>query len=368
MTRSEDELHMRRALDLARRGWGQVTPNPMVGAVVVRDGEVVGEGYHGQWGGPHAEVVALKAAGAKAEGATLYVTLEPCHHAGKTDPCTREIVKAGIARIVWATGEINPLARGGGEWLRSQGLQAEEGVCELAARDLNAVHLNAFLRERPFVALKYAVSIDARLSEAPGESTTLTSGEAVSEAHRLRAGHEAVMVGIGTVLVDDPQLTVREWATPRVTPARVVLDSNLRLPLGSRLVQSAGEVPVWVFTAEDAASEAAAGLEARGVEVLRVPRLSPTGDLDLGAVLATLWKRGAGSVLCEGGAALGAALLAAGLVDRLYVFIAPLLFGEPGVAGFPGMRGQAPREWRLIERRELGAVTLLAFSAEAAEA
>ena len=358
---------MRTALELAERGWGHVAPNPMVGAVLVRDGEVVSEAFHAEYGSPHAEVEALRAAGASGRGATLYVTLEPCHHTGKTGPCTLQIAEAGIARVVCALPEINPQASGGADWLRERGVEVEFGVCELEARDLNAVHLSMFRRRRPFLSLKYALSLDARLSERPGVAVQVTGEAARAEAHRLRAGHDAVMIGIGTALADDPLLTVREWPAPRVAPLRVVLDSMLRLPLESKLVAGAGEVPVRVFTAQDAPEERASELTARGVELVRIPRDAAGDGLDAGAVLASLWEGGVRSVLCEGGGRLGSYLLAAGLVDRLYAFIAPRLFGEPGVPGFQGPRGRAAKDWRTVARKELGPVTLLVYSSDTDE-
>ncbi len=364
MTRDGDVRHLRRALALAEQGWGRVAPNPLVGAVVVRDGEVVGEGYHGEWGGPHAEIGALAAAGERARGATLYVTLEPCHHQGKTGPCTRAIADAGVARVVCSVADPNPDAGGGAEWLRDQGLEVELGVCAQEASDLNAHHLNAHRRQRTFVALKYALSLDGRLAETPGAPSRVTDAAAIVEAHRLRAGHSAVMVGIGTVLADDPELTVREWRAPRLAPLRLVLDTRLRLPSESRLARTAREVPVWVFTSAAAPGERVSELESLGVRVFRAPQTS-SGELDLGAVLATLWEHQAISVLCEGGGRLGSALLAAGLVDRFYAFVAPKLFGEAGVAAFQGPRGGAPRDWRLIKRTELGPVTCLELSPEA---
>lgn len=364
MMRDLDVRFMRHALELARRGWGRVAPNPMVGAVVVREGEVIGEGYHREWGGPHAEVEALEAAGERAVGATLYVTLEPCHHRGKTGPCSESIHRAGITRVVYGVGEANPEAQGGGAWLKARGVAVEQGPCELEAADLNAVHLMSHRNGRPFLALKYAMSLDARLAEAPGASTRLTHGEAIVEAHRLRAGHDAVLVGIGTVLADDPLLTVREWEGPRLAPLRVVLDSALRTPLESRLVASAAEVPVLVLGAEDAPAKRAQALENAGVRVQRVPRL-PAGGLDLGAVFATLWESSVRSVLCEGGGELGSAWLAVGYVDRIYAFLAPMLLGEPGVPAFQLRQGQAIREWRVISRSALGPITLLVLAPEA---
>ncbi len=364
MTPVGDIQHMRRALALAEEGWGRVSPNPLVGAVVVRDGEVVGQGHHAEWGGPHAEVEALADAGERARGATLYVTLEPCHHEGKTGPCTRAIAGAGIARVVCAAADPNPEAGGGAAWLREQGVEVEVGVCEEDASDLNAPHLCAHRHHRTFVALKYALSLDARLAERAGAPSRVTGAGAMVEVHRLRAGHAAVMVGSGTVLADNPELTVREWREPRVAPRRIVLDGRLRLPSSSRLARTAGEVGVWVFTSPDAPVERASELESQGVRVIRVPPMPSGEGLDLGAVLANLWNQQVISVICEGGGRLGSALLAAGLVDRLYAFVAPKLFGEAGVAAFQGLRGRAPLDWRLIERRELGPVTLLALSPE----
>ncbi|MGD2216167.1 MAG: bifunctional diaminohydroxyphosphoribosylaminopyrimidine deaminase/5-amino-6-(5-phosphoribosylamino)uracil reductase RibD [Gemmatimonadales bacterium] len=362
-----DTRFMRRALELAERGWGRVAPNPMVGAVVVRGGEVVGEGFHREWGSPHAEVEALEVAGERAKGATLYATLEPCHHGGKTGPCSLAIRDAGISRVVYAVAESNPAAKGGGAWLRGLGIAVEQGTCEVEAADLNAVHLSVHQRGRPFLALKYAMSLDGRLAEAPGRSTRLTHGDAIVEAHRLRAGHDAVMVGIGTVLADDPLLTVREWDPPRVAPLRVVLDGAFRTPPDSRLVASAHEVPVLILGADDAEADRARRLQDAGVRVGRLPRL-PSGGLELGAVFATLWESSVRSVLCEGGGELGSAWLAAGYVDRIYAFLAPTLLGEPGVPAFQLCRGQATREWRTVRRSALGRVTLLVLAPEAGAA
>ncbi len=356
-----DARFMRHALRLAERGWGRVAPNPMVGAVVVRGGEVVGEGFHGEWGGRHAEVEALGAAGERAQGATLYVTLEPCHHSGKTGPCSQAIRDAGISKVVYGVLEANPDAKGGVEWLKGQGIAVEQGPCAEEAADLNAVHLGAHQKGRPFLALKYAMSLDGRLAEAPGRSTRLTHGDAIVEAHRLRAGHDAVMVGVGTVLADDPLLTVREWDEPRVPPRRVVLDSALRTPLDSRLVASARDVPLLILGAEDAPAERARPLEDAGVRVGCVPRL-PAGGLDLGAVFAILWKSSVRSVLCEGGGELGSAWLSTGHVDRIYAFVAPILLGEPGVPAFKLRRGEVTRDWRTVSRSALGPVTLLVLA------
>ena len=352
---------MRRALELARQGWGQVAPNPLVGAVVVKDGEVVGEGYHARWGGPHAEIEALSAAGEGSRGATLYVNLEPCAHTGKTGPCTVAIEKSRVARVVVGTEDPNPVATGGGEWLRGRGIEVVTGVCERQARELNAAHVTYSSLGRPHVALKYALSLDARLSEAEGVETRLTGEEAQEEAHRLRAGHDAVMVGIGTALADDPRLTVRFWRQPRRSPVRIVLDSCLRLPLDSHLAETAEDVPVWVFTGPEAAEREEKALRERGVDVVRVSASRSGEGLELEAIIAVMVQREIRSVLCEGGGRLGSSLLAAGLVDRLYVFLAPIVLGSDGVPAFRGT--PARREWELIERRELGPDTLHVLSA-----
>jgi diaminohydroxyphosphoribosylaminopyrimidine deaminase / 5-amino-6-(5-phosphoribosylamino)uracil reductase len=207
----EDALHMRRALELARRGWGQVRPNPMVGAVVVREGRVVGEGWHTAYGSAHAEVEAIRAAGSETRGATLYVSLEPCSHHGRTPPCTDAVREAGIARLVFAASDPNPLARGGAEILREHGVEVWGGVLEEEARELNAAFFHRFGADgsRPWVELKLALSLDARVADLEGRSAWITGPDSREEVHRLRAGHDAVAVGIGTALADDPLLTVR---------------------------------------------------------------------------------------------------------------------------------------------------------------
>ncbi|MGH7464924.1 MAG: bifunctional diaminohydroxyphosphoribosylaminopyrimidine deaminase/5-amino-6-(5-phosphoribosylamino)uracil reductase RibD, partial [Longimicrobiales bacterium] len=244
---SEDHArHMRRALALARRGWGRVQPNPMVGAVVVHDGQTLGEGFHEEYGGPHAEVIALRQAGEAARGATLYVTLEPCAHHGKTPPCVDAIIAAGISHVVYAAADPNTTARGGSRQLTEAGIELTEGVERDAARALNAVFFHIHEEGAPFVALKLAMSLDAGIARAPGVQTSLTGPAAQAAMHGLRSGYDAIMVGIGTVLCDDPLLTVRE-APVRRPPVRIVADTNARLPIDSNLVRTAGAVPVWVL-------------------------------------------------------------------------------------------------------------------------
>ncbi len=344
-----DRRFMARALELAGAGWGRVHPNPLVGAVVVKDGEVVGTGAHREYGGPHAEIEALREAGERARGATLYVTLEPCAHHGKTPPCTDAILEAGIGRLVYAVGDPHPEAGGGGERLRSAGLEVVVGVEADRARTENATFLVPIEEGRPFVALKLAISLDARIAAREGERTRVTGPEAEAEVHRLRGGHDAILVGGRTARIDDPSLTVRHGPAPRVPPVRVVADPGARLPPDGTLVRTAGEVPVVSLVAGDAPGERVAALEARGVEVVRVPRAEP--GLDMTAALERLWERGIRTVFCEGGGRLGASLLEDGRVDRLYIFQAPVVYGVEGVPAFPG---RARFRGRRVEQRTVG--------------
>lgn len=346
---------MQRAIDLARRGWGRVSPNPMVGAVIVQDRLVVGDGWHAEFGGPHAEVAALKKAGERARGGTMVVTLEPCAHEGKTPPCVDAIRAAGIGRVIVAVRDPDRLARGGANVLRSAGIVVETGVMAEAAAALMAPFL--FVREqktRPFLALKLATSIDARIADSVGKSQWISGPQAQSWAHWLRAGFDAVAIGAETARRDDPQLTVRGGITPRRPPVRVVFDRRAGLALDSKLVHTANETPTWVVASEEAPVGNVKGLEQHGVRVFR-PRSLEQG-------LTLLRESGIESVLCEGGGALGVGLLADHLVDRLYWLQAPVWLGSGGVPAFPGVADapleQAPR-WIPVERRPLGPDTLL---------
>jgi diaminohydroxyphosphoribosylaminopyrimidine deaminase/5-amino-6-(5-phosphoribosylamino)uracil reductase len=346
---------MERALDLALQGWGRVAPNPLVGAVVRQGDAVVGEGYHGEYGGPHAEVVALAAAGDRARGATLLVNLEPCAHHGKTPPCTEAIAAAGVARVVAAIRDPDPAARGGAGVLRGKGVRVSFGLLAERAAALNAAFLFARAQaERPFVALKLAASIDGRIADATGSSRWVSGAAAREYVHWLRAGFDAIAVGGTTALRDDPQLTVRGPVTPRNPPVRVVFDRRAMLNETVGLVRTAREVPTWVVASPDAPAASVTTLERSGVRVFR-----PTSLAD---GLQLLREAGIQSLLCEGGGALGAKLLADGLVDRLYWVQAPVWLGEGAVPAFPGVPAsalaEAPR-WVPVERRALGSDTLL---------
>ena len=350
---------MRRALALAERGRGRVEPNPMVGAVIVKEGQVVGEGWHTEYGRPHAEVEALRAAGALAEGATVYVSLEPCSHFGKTPPCADALIEARVARVVYACADPGPASGGGAAKLRAAGIETLPGVEEQVARDLNARFFHRFSADasRPWVELKLALSLDARLADAAGDSRWVTGEEARAEVQRIRAGHDAIAVGVGTALADDPQLTVRGEIAPRRPPVRIVFDRELRLPTGSRLVRSAKEVPVWAISSPGAGKARSDALAAAGVKVIVAG--------SLGEALESVAAEGIQSLLCEGGGALASALLDAGLVDRLTLFYAPLLLGPGGRSAFGGIPdapiGEAPR-WRRVRTRAFGQDTLVALA------
>lgn len=360
MSEPADRRWMLRALELAERGWGQVSPNPLVGAVVVQEEEVVvGEGWHAQFGGPHAEVGALRAAGERARGATLYVSLEPCAHHGKTPPCTEAVLAAGVTRVVVAAPDPNPRARGGAEWLRAHGVNVITGVEAERARDQNAAFFHRFTRsERPWIALKLALSLDAALADSHGCSRWITGEPARSETHRLRAGFDAVAVGSGTALADDPLLTVRGPVRPRIAPVRVVFDRRLRLSPSSAMASSTGDAPLWVLAGPTPDPARRHELEACGAEVI------PTSNL--ADALRQLWQRGIGSLFCEGGGALAGALLAAAAVDRMFLFYAPVVLGAGAHGAFhhaPAVPLTQVHRWRHLGAQQLGADTLLTLAA-----
>lgn len=346
---------MRRALDLAWRGWGRAHPNPLVGAVVLAGGEIVGEGFHAEFGGPHAEAAALAAAGARARGATLVVTLEPCNHHGKQPPCTEVILAAGVRRVVVGAADPHPVAAGGAARLRAAGVEVEVGLLEEQVRAQNAPFFG-LLREpsRPFVALKLATSLDFRIADPAGRSRWV-SGEAAREyVHWLRAGFDAVGVGLGTARADDPRLTARADPPPRVPPRRVVFDRRLELPLDLALVRTAREIPTIVLAEPAAPADRARALEDRGVTVLRAA--TPEGALQ------ELRRAEVGSLLVEGGGQLAGILVAANLVDRFYWIQAPLWLGDrgvPAVRGLPSPAIEQAERWRPVDRRALGDDTLV---------
>lgn len=334
-----DEYWMRRALDLARRGVGLCSPNPAVGCVVLnREGELAGEGWHEYERRDHAEVVALRAAGERARGGTAYVTLEPCNHTGRTPPCAQALIRAGVARVVAATADPNPVAGGGFEALRAAGIQTDVGVCQAEARRLNEGFARWSQSRLPLVLMKVAMSLDGRIAPPAGVHTArepywITGEAARAAVQPLRHAADAVLTGIGTVLADDPLLTDRSGGARRRPLLRVVLDSALRMPLDSKLATTA-QNDVLVFTVSGKQDRARA-LRERGVRVEVLA--AEAGRVPLLPVLERLGGEGVLTLLTECGAGLNAALVGASLVDRLQLFVAPRLLGGDAVAAFDGL-------------------------------
>jgi diaminohydroxyphosphoribosylaminopyrimidine deaminase/5-amino-6-(5-phosphoribosylamino)uracil reductase len=362
-----DAAFMRHALRLARRGWGWTAPNPMVGAVVVRDGTVVAEGWHARYGGPHAEAAALVAAAeanADTLGSTVYVTLEPCTHHGKTPPCTDALIAAGVRRVVIATEDPHRIAAGGAEKLRAHGIDVTIGVERDAARELNAPFFHALASDRPWVALKLALSLDGALADHTRRPGWLTGPRARREVHRLRAGSDAVAVGIGTALADDPELTVRDASAPRVPPLRVVFDRAARLPLASKLARTARETPTAVVVDPDAPAERLRALEAAGVSVVT----AATIEQGLRSLRA---DHGVRALLVEGGAGLAGALWGADRVDRLITFQAPVVLGRGALPAFgeaPEVRATDAPRLPIVERRTFGDDLMTVYAVHPVEA
>jgi diaminohydroxyphosphoribosylaminopyrimidine deaminase/5-amino-6-(5-phosphoribosylamino)uracil reductase len=324
VARELDAWHMARALDLAARGRGAVEPNPMVGCVVAHGAEIVGEGYHRRYGGPHAEVEALAIAGSRAAGATLYVTLEPCCHFGKTPPCTQAVVAAGIRRVVAAMADPFPQVAGkGAAELRVAGIEVEIGLREEAARALNAPYLKLLGTGRPWVLAKWAMTLDGKLATTTGDSAWISNEASRALVHALRGRVDAVIVGAGTARLDDPLLTARPPG-PR-TPTRIVVDDRALVYRKSRLVQTVAEGPVLVAAAADARAPNVEALRAAGCEVLLLPGANRAERL--GSLLDELGRRRMTNVLVEGGTSLLTSLFEADAVDEVHTFVAPKLVG-----------------------------------------
>ncbi len=322
-----DRRLMALALALGRRGLGRTWPNPAVGAVIVNDGVIVGRGWTQAGGRPHAEVEALRRAGEAGRGATLYVTLEPCSHHGKSPPCADAIVAAGVARVVSALEDPNPKVAGQGyTWLRAAGIAVETGIGAGEARHDHAGHIRRMRDGRPNVTLKLAVSADGKVAAAGRKPAAITGAETRTRVHLLRAQNDAIMVGIGTVLADDPLLTCRLPGMEKDSPVRIVLDGSLRLPLSSRLVQTARQTPVWVVCETDATRVAEQALQTHGVEVLRLEQSA--GRFDLAAVLRLIAGRGITRLMVEGGPTVAASLVSADLVDEAILFRSPKTRGR----------------------------------------
>ena len=346
---ARDAEFMRRALALAQQGWGQTAPNPMVGAVVVRDGAVVGEGFHARYGEAHAEALALKAAGERARGATMYVTLEPCNHFGKQPPCTEAILEARIKRVVIAAADPTALAGGGARHLADYGVEIKFGVEEAAALELNAPFFFAARESRrPWVTLKLALSRNGGMNDPSGERRWISNEQSRAEVQRLRANVGAIAVGIGTVRADDPQLTARGPIRPRVAPMRVIFDRNAETPLDSRLVKTARDIPTVVFAHRPPVTRLAA-LHNAGVDVFEAEDLPQALDALRGFDIEHL--------LVEGGPRLAGEFLRQKLVDRLIIFQSPIELDDNALSPFANLNGDY-REWLselpVVRRVEFG--------------
>jgi len=347
---------MQRALELASRGRFGASPNPMVGAVVVdREGRLVGEGYHAVFGGPHAEVVALEAAGDRSRGGTLYVTLEPCAHHGKTPPCVDAILAAGIARVVIALSDPNPVATGGAERLRAEGVDVTFSSDAGAARMLNRRWLKSVRTRRPWVTLKAGMSLDGKVATRTGASQWITGEAARHRALELREEHDAILVGVRTILADDPRLTRRLGLNPSLGWTRIVLDSTLRTPPDAVVVTTDPEQTVVVHT-ERADPERLARLRTTGIDLLEMPA-DAHGRVALEPLLDELGRRGVTALLVEGGSAVHGSFVDADLVDEAVLFVAPMLIGgdAPSVVGGVGcdaLDGATRLVFEAVERIE----------------
>jgi diaminohydroxyphosphoribosylaminopyrimidine deaminase / 5-amino-6-(5-phosphoribosylamino)uracil reductase len=344
MTAVSDQAYMARALALAARGRNTTDPNPCVGCVLVRAGEVVGEGWHVRAGGPHAEINALHAAGERAQGATAYVTLEPCCHHGRTPPCTEALIGAGVRRVVAAMQDPNPRVGGAGLGaLRAAGIEVQAGVLEAEAERLNPGFVMRMRHRRPWVRCKLAMSLDGRTAMASGESRWITGEDARRDVHRWRARSSAIMTGVGTVLADDPSLTVRlegDDAGASRQPLRIILDTRLRTPPVARLFGLPGETLILTGVAD---RRGEAELHGEGVSIVTLPTLD--GRLDLAAVMTYLGRMEINEIHLEAGATLSGALLAGGWVDELLVYLAPHLMGDAarGLFNLPGLERMEQR-------------------------
>jgi diaminohydroxyphosphoribosylaminopyrimidine deaminase / 5-amino-6-(5-phosphoribosylamino)uracil reductase len=322
---------MSAALTLARRGLGRVWPNPAVGCVLVNGGRIVGRGWTQPGGRPHAEAEALRRAGSDARGATAYISLEPCCHQGQTPPCSEALIASGIRRTVIAVEDPDPRVSGRGEArLRAEGIAVTTGVSRAAAEHLNAGFFLKVTQGRPLVTLKAATTLDGRIATGGGDSRWITGAAARIVAHRLRAEHDAVLIGSGTALADDPALTCRLPGMENRSPLRIVLDGRLRLPPTAGLARTAHQTPTWVMTSTGADAARRQALAAKGVSVVEI-EAGCAGHPDPGAVLSELARRGLTRVLIEGGGVVAASFLAAGLVDRIAWFHAPRIIGADGV-------------------------------------
>ncbi|SHJ61191.1 bifunctional diaminohydroxyphosphoribosylaminopyrimidine deaminase/5-amino-6-(5-phosphoribosylamino)uracil reductase RibD [Parasporobacterium paucivorans] len=331
-----DEKFMREALDLAGKGLGKTSPNPVVGAVIVRDGRVIGRGYHQRAGENHAEINAINSATESVEGATMYVSLEPCSHYGKTPPCADKLIEMKFGRVVAAMEDPNPKVAGKGmEKLRAAGIQTETGVLKREAMKLNEVFLKFITTRTPFVHLKTAMSADGKIATSTGESRWISCEESRLETHSLRGIYAGIMAGVQTVIADDPELTCRKENC--TNPLRIIVDSTLRIPLESKVLKNQDEAPTVIATTHRADEEKMKALSAMGIQLLMIPERN--GRVNLRVLMETLGTHGVDSVLLEGGSTLNYSALEEGIVDKASIYIAPIIIGGAGAPSPVGGEG-----------------------------
>lgn len=334
----KDEQCMHLAISLARKGIGTTSPNPMVGAVLVRGNRIVGKGYHRKAGMPHAEVVALGEAKGEAKGATLYVNLEPCVHVGRTPPCVNSIISAGVRRVVVAMLDPNSLVNGKGvNDLKKAGIEVKVGLLEEEAKRLNEAFVVYMEKKRPFFTMKGAVSLDGKIATKTCDSKWISNEESRRFVNRLRSAVDGIMVGINTVILDNP-LLIPKIARPKKYPVRIILDSKLRIPLSCDVVRTSEKYKTWVFTAEDSRSDKEAKLRSMGLEVIRVPK-DESGRVSPRHVCEELFRREIMHVLVEGGGEVNSGLLKEGFLDKIVLFYAPILIGGKGAYNLIGGKG-----------------------------
>ncbi|OIO87527.1 MAG: riboflavin biosynthesis protein RibD [Candidatus Aquicultor secundus] len=344
--------YMKRAVELAEMGRGTTSPNPMVGALILKDGRVIAEGYHQKAGEPHAEINAFNNATEDVEGATMVVSLEPCNHHGRTPPCSEAIINAGIKKVIVGMIDPNPKCAGGGiKRLRDAGIEIEYGVLSDVVAKQNEVFIKYITTGRPFVVLKAAVSLDGKIAQSPERATAITGEAARKRAHELRNQYDAIMVGIGTVTVDNPQLTTRLERENTRNPVRIIVDSKARIPLSSKIVSTAHDVRTIIATTSFASLANIEDLKVRGLEIIKLETWDGTVDVEL--LLEELGSREISSILVEGGGKLAASFVKAGLVDKYMIFIAPKFIGKQGV-DLIGGRLDVMKELRIESIEQLG--------------
>jgi diaminohydroxyphosphoribosylaminopyrimidine deaminase / 5-amino-6-(5-phosphoribosylamino)uracil reductase len=350
VTPEQDRYYMHLALKEARKGLGRTSPNPCVGSVIVKNNYIISRGYHRKAGEPHAEINALRKAGKEAVGSTIYITLEPCNHTGRTPPCSHALVDAGVKRVVVGMEDPNPLVQGSGiGYLLQRGIEVVSGVLAEECREINRPFLKHITTAMPWVVMKAGVSLDGRITYKKGKSGWITGPESTAMVHRLRDLSDAIMVGINTICIDNPSLTTRLPQKRGKDPVRVILDTNLRIPLTARVLHLESEAPTWIFCRKEANPGKRKELAARGVAVRAVAKNEKRG-LDLKSILKALGSEGITSVLVEGGAEIHGSMLRERLVDRVHLFYAPIFAGDGGVSVVEGIKASSRNEAICLEK------------------